>query len=178
MRYIFILFLVIFLSLLSVVAIASAKVYPLMYERNWYADEVVFTKADNQFGTTGTLKTKWGTLLADNVTWYLTEEQTMNLSMPVRSRINYISIDSEWIAVDPVLTTNYSAKDGNAYAKRIASYINMRQLSEVCTAKDNQLRFIYPDARSSGFSLVWNLHSQYPYVHVVNQSYGYSFEKP
>lgn len=175
--------------LLMISPFIHAKVYPLMLERNWYADEVVFHKDSWVFGTNSTLKTKWGALLADEVNYYLTEEQTDNPGSPaVRARINYIQMDEEWISIPPYPgtivgggerpPTKYNLSDAQYYASRVASYINTRQLSEVCKAKSNQLWFTYPDARSSGYSLIWNLHSLYPYVHVVNQSYGYSFEKP
>lgn len=162
--------------------ICSALATPLYNYRNYYRDEVYFTRTNATFGNTGTLKTLWGSVLAENVTWFLTEDMTNKEGFynpkSDHSRITHIITLDEIQEIPKMETNKFLLEDAKKYAYRISAYINDRYQNQITKNDGNKLIFTYPESADSASSLINNLHTEYEYIHVVSQSYGWSFEKP
>jgi hypothetical protein len=152
----------------------------LLTSRNWYMDELVITRASYVYPAQGKLYTSWGELLAENVTFIISEgfQNDPWHNTNYTSRLSYIYINHHAYYLPPAYASNYSKKDGIAFAGRIMSYINTRQMNMACYTKEDELHFYYPQSSFVAYPLIQNMHALYPYLRVMNQSYGFSFGRP
>jgi len=176
--------------ILSLILLVTPSFASSLYERNWYADEVT-TKFNNEtylWERSATVKTTWGDPLASGVVLVMTEDMEKWIASGGTTAYNRSSDHSR---VTQLLTTegtptmvlnkvvsNTPAAMLSEYPGRISAYINTRQMSEVTKVTNNKLLILEPGAKLTIQTLINNLHPDYPGVHVIAETDGWTFARP
>jgi len=168
------------------IGMCSAKLYPAFSVRNYYLDEVLVTKTNPNetysWYNPYIIKIKWnGSLLADEVHVIISDDMLkLNYNYNWnndKSRIDYVLLD-EMIEMKKIKAACFKLNDSLSYPNRIASYVNTRQLAEILKATGNRLILIEPGARNATRVLIDNLRPDYPCIHVIEESNGWTFAEP
>lgn len=160
------------LAIVIIVAtISAATSYPMLNERNYYADEVTITTHNLTFNSTGgNMSTKWGTLLSDHVKLIITESMLSPsyTKSSDTSRILYILSDSgELSALPTTKNSRFSLQDAMAFANYISTTMTYNfEGRPFVVASGECLSITASDVYTPVHNAIWLYHWKYPYIHV------------
>lgn len=154
-------------------------------ERNYYADEVVFRRSPFTFGSYGDLKTRWNTILAENVSVVITQkmldyaEGKALLAKEDKSRLRYILTDEGLEEIPEVPEPPiWKPSDGPEYACGMAEIMNKNFGGGYLQCTGNNLILNHEELYTPTNNNIWMNHFWFPGIHIVEYDGGWSFEKP
>lgn len=150
-------------------------------DRNYYEEELQFTRTNWTFGNTGTLKTAWGTTLHENAWAYITENK----------RLKYVISENGITEIPPKTAKNYTKERAAYFAKGTADAVNRWMNYPIFQTKNQCALIEYPfisneqtakltteGLKTSMKNAIDGIHWRFPEIHITEAENGWCFDKP